>query len=128
MNWYKTAQTEYPIAGPIVDGLQVTDNIPNTASIRASFINYEVLNGIRELPFDDFDGPKSVFYATDDFDRSKKLEKAINQSGQIDPLIIAIDDEGPYILEGAHRFVALISLGKKTFPALVVVDKDDDLV
>lgn len=41
------------------------------------------------------------------------------------PLIVAVDDKGPYILEGGHRFVALGLLQIPTFPALVVIDQDD---
>jgi len=93
-------------------------------SIGASFTDYEVLNGIRELPMSDFGGPKSVFYGTSDFDKSRELAEEIKKSGEINPLIIAIDENGPYILEGAHRFVALHYLGKTKFPALVVIDND----
>jgi hypothetical protein len=39
-------------------------------------------------------------------------------------LIVAIDKQGPYILEGSTRIDALYNLGVKTFPALVVYDKD----
>ena len=83
------------------------------------------MSGIRELPFSDFGDARSVFYAADDFSRSEGLAEAILESGWIDPLIIAIDANGPYILEGAHRFVALLLLKKVTFPALVVIDEDD---
>lgn len=117
---------EYPKAGSIVDGLNVTSHVPNMDSIAATFYDYEILKGIRKLPFKDFGGPNSVFYAKDDLDRSKSLAEKIKESKRIDPLIIAIDKEGPYILEGAHRFVALHYLKKKHFPALVVLDLDED--
>lgn len=118
-------QKEYPKAGSTVDGLSVRSDIPNQSSIDASFTDYEILPGIREVTMSDFGGPKSVFYAADDFRRSRELAEKIKQSGEINPLIIAIDEEGPYILEGAHRFVALCYLDKKSFPALVVVDEDE---
>ena len=35
-------------------------------------------------------------------------------------------DKGPYILEGGHRFDALKLLGKKSFPALVVIDTSEE--
>lgn len=115
----------YPRSGSAVSGLTVMDGeIPNMGSIPASFNNYEILNGIREVQMSMFGGPKTVFYAADDFKRSRDLAETIHQSQQIMPLIIAVDDEGPYILEGAHRYVALFQLGIKSFPAVVVLDLD----
>jgi len=114
---------EFPLAGDEVDGLRVGEDVPNTASIRATFTEYEVLTGIRELSFSDFGGPETVFYAPDDKRRARELAEEIRESGWVAPLIIAVDEEGPYILEGAHRFVALHGLGKKYFPALVVLDR-----
>jgi hypothetical protein len=37
-------------------------------------------------------------------------------------LIIGIDQEGPWVVEGSHRFDALLLLGKESFPAIVVLD------
>lgn len=65
-----------------------------------------------------------MFYARDDMDRARALAQEIERSGWVAPLIIVIDAEGPYILEGAHRFVALTLLGKTQFPALVVLDTE----
>ena len=124
----RSSQTQiYPIAGPIVDGLTVRDGVPNIGSISASFTDYEVLSGIREVPLSDFSGAETFFYDANDKRRSEGLAGKIAESGEIAPLIVAIDKEGPYILEGAHRFVALSKLGKKTFPALVVIDQDESL-
>lgn len=117
--------SRYPVAGDSVDGRTVLADVPNTPSISASFDDWEELPGIREVPMSDFGGPRSVFYAADDFRRSRELASRIRESGEISPLIIAIDDEEPYILEGAHRFVALHELGAVSFPALVVIDMDD---
>ena len=116
----------YPKAGSTVDGLKVRSEIPNTESISATFTDYSEFPGIREIPMSKFGGPKSVFYATNDFEKSRSLAEKIKESGEINPLIIAVDKDGPYILEGAHRFVALHYLGKKSFPALVVMDEDED--
>ena len=118
--------SRYPVAGGSVDGRTVLSDVPNTPSISSSFGDWEELPGIREVPMSDFGGPRSVFYAADDFRQSRELASQIRESGEISPLIIAIDDEGPYILEGAHRFVALHELGAEAFPALVVIDKDDE--
>ena len=49
---------DYPKAGSKVDGLDVTDNVPNMSSIEASLYEYEILRGIRKVPFKDFGGPK----------------------------------------------------------------------
>jgi len=114
----------YQLAGDTVDGLTVRGEIPNTDSIGATFDEYEVLDGVREVSMDEFGGPQSVFYAADDFNRSKTLAEKIEQSGEISPLIIAVDSDGPYILEGAHRYVALHNMGKKSFPAIIVKDLD----
>lgn len=115
-------QEQYPLAGQVVDGLTVRRDVPNTSSISASLTLYEVLKGIREVPMTIFGGPRSVFYAADDFKRSEILAQRIAESEEINPLIIVIDKEGPYILEGAHRYVALYYLKKTSFPALVVLD------
>jgi len=116
--------SKYPVASGTVDGRQVMGNAPNTASIESTFTNYTVLPGTREVPMADLGKPNSVFYAANDFQRSKDLAAEIQQSNAISPLIIAVDKEGPYILEGAHRFVALHYLNAKSFPAMVVIDND----
>lgn len=58
--------------------------------------------------------------------RIKELAAQIEASGEINPLIVVIDAEGPYILEGGHRSEALFRLGAKSFPALVVIDESED--
>lgn len=72
----------------------------------------------------DLGGPRTVFYAADDFERSERLADAIRASGEINPLIIGVDKEGPFIIEGAHRYVALYYLKATAFPAVVVVGDD----
>lgn len=113
---------EYPPAGDMVSGLRVTDDVPNTGSISASMTEYEILDGIREVPMSHFPGRK----ARSDRRGSSDLAKEIEENGWIDPLIVAIEadavEKGPYILEGAHRLDALAELGKESFPALVVLD------
>jgi len=112
----------YLRAGEVVDGLEVGRDIPNTSSISASLgEDFREVPGIREVSMSDFNSkPTELFYAKDDIDRAKALAEEIKRTGRIDPLIIAIDSEGPYVLEGGHRMAALSILGKKTFPALVV--------
>ena len=139
MNWMqkvknsqsqKTAMVEYPVAGSVISGLRVSEDIDNISSINASFYQYEILPDIREDPMSDFGSPepRSNFYARTDIERCYSLAGEIKESGEIMPLIVIIDNsgKGPYILEGGHRFVALHLLGISTFPALVVIDKDKD--
>lgn len=112
-----------PIAGETVDGRRVLKNVPNTDSIRASMENYSVLKGIREVNISDMDPVYVSDIKNKQVDaRTKKLMDAINNNKQIAPLIIAYDSQGPYVLEGGHRYDALIKMGAKSFPALVVVE------
>jgi uncharacterized ParB-like nuclease family protein len=92
--------------------------VPNEASIGASFENHEVLPGIREIPLSHFSGvPERT-------PRTTQLASDIGQSGELNPLIVAIDKDGPYILEGGHRFDALQMMGVDSLPARVVLDLD----
>ncbi len=123
----KEDDSEFKRAGKTVDGLEVLDDIPNTSSIGSSLNEYESLPGIREVPMSVFSDPDPYknYYAADDIDRTYRLAEEIKQSGQIKPLIVVMDKKGPYILEGGHRWSALGVLGKKSFPALVVMDTED---
>ncbi len=117
----------YPRAGAVVSGLTVAPGlVPNTESISAGFYEWHELPGLREVPMSEFGSakPHDNFYAANDIQRSRSLAEEIRNSGYITPLIVAIDNEGPYILEGGHRFVALGELGVASLPALVVVDLD----
>jgi GNAT superfamily N-acetyltransferase/ADP-ribose pyrophosphatase YjhB (NUDIX family) len=128
----------FPRAGKQVDGRDVRlGPVDNTGSIAASFNDYEVLPGVREIPmglFGDALDPYKSYYAKNDIERCEELAEKIKDSGEISPLIIVVDHEGseaPYILEGGHRGSALWLLGAKSFPALVVLDQDeveDDVV
>jgi hypothetical protein len=99
-----------------VSGLKVRNHVPNTDSIDATFNDPVVLSGIREVPFSDFTGPDKPT------ERTRALADSINESGEINPLIVGIDEKGPWIVEGGHRYDSLQFLGKKTFPAKVVLD------
>ena len=120
MNWLQKIAQElsnsertevnYPMAGGMVSGLRVSEDIDNMSSIGASFLEYEILPGIREIPMSEFGSakPHDNFYARNDIERCRSLANEIRESGEIMPLIVVVDDEpGPYILEGGHRFVAL---------------------
>lgn len=113
----------YPLAGSTLNGLEVKDSIPNTNSISASLNDYYVLKGVRAISISEFNAsPKDLFYATSDFDRVDNLVKIIGENEWISPLIVVVDKEGLYVLEGAHRLAALFLLGVKEIPALVVLD------
>jgi hypothetical protein len=114
---------EYPIAGEVVDGRTVLDNIDNTSSIGASLYHYRVLNGIREVPMSDFE-VSGKHYSVEGTQHIQQLANEIQQSQEISPLIVVVDKEGPYVLEGSHRLSALKLLNAKSFPALVVIDYD----
>ena len=108
---------KYPAAKETVDGHTVREHVPNYDSISASLApNYEVLDGVREIPMSHFDDPGSVT------PRTRQLAADIKQSGELNPLIVAIDHRGPYILEGGHRFDALRINKAKSFPAVVALD------
>lgn len=116
----------YPLASDVVDGLEVIYPVPNLSSIDASLDQYEILDGIREVPMGDLNSDLAdLFYAANDFEHAYWLASAIASSEQIAPLIVVVDREGPYVLEGAHRLGALGLLKKKSFPALVILDLDE---
>jgi hypothetical protein len=124
MKWYRIADkgTEYGLAGAYVDGRLVHPHVPNMSSIESSILNPEELPGIREVPMSAFtldETPSSKD------PRTIRLAEEIKQSGEINPLIVGIDREGPYIIEGGHRYDALKLLGAKSFPAVVVIDRDE---
>lgn len=115
----------FPRAGVAVDGRAVRGGeVPNTGSVDASMENPTVLRGVREVPMSAF-GPAGTpeFYSISERDRTTGLAEEIKESGEVAPLIVAYDDEGPYVLEGGHRFDALKLLGARSFPALVALDE-----
>jgi len=121
-------RARYPKAGETVGGLKVRPKVDNTSSIGASLDDYEELGGIREISRSEFTAPKydpSKATTVDGRDRALALADEIRKSGEITPLIVAIDKDGPYILEGGHRFDALDLLGVDKFPAVIVRDLGD---
>lgn len=108
------------MAGAEVDGRVVRDHVPNRSSIEASITNPEILSGVRAVPLSAFD------YTPGKPDqRTLDLAEQIRESGELNPLIVGIDAKGPYIIEGGHRLDALIHLGAKELPAVVVLDSDE---
>lgn len=112
-------------AGDVVDGRVVRSKIPNMDSISASLDNYTVLKGVREVPMSSFDSEYLKSISLDKMDdHTKNLVGALKQSGELNPLIVALDSKGAYVIEGGHRFDALIASKAKSVPALVVIDED----
>lgn len=117
-------RADFERAGDTVDGRTVRQSVPNMGSIAASLDNYTVLDGVREVPLSAFEqtAAKDLFATKNDRDRVRALASQIEASGEIAPLIVVVDNEGPYVLEGGHRLAALDALGAKSLPAVVVID------
>lgn len=121
----------FPRAGAQVDGRAVRGHVPNMSSIEASFTNFDILPGVREVPISAFDQQYVGGVQADTFkldERTQRLADEITNSGELNPLIVGIDEKGPYIVEGAHRYDALVKSGAKSIPAIVVIDKDAEHV
>ena len=113
-------------SGDTVDGRFVRSDIPNTSSISASLDDYSILPGVQEVPLNIFETKgKPSYYSVSEEKRTKNLADQIKESKEINPLIVVLDKEGAYILEGGHRFDALRELDAKSMPAMVVVDKNN---
>lgn len=114
----------FPRITGTVDGRTVGTHIANQDSIGSSLGESQSLQGIREVPMSVFEASGPSYSASENA-RTRKLADEIQESGHIDPLIVVVDAEGPYILEGGHRFDALQQLGAKSFPAKVVIDSEE---
>lgn len=114
----------YRQAKGAVDGRTIRNpsEIPNEDSIAATLDDWDELPGLREVPLYDFE-LTGRWYSAEGSERIRALQLEIQASDEISPLIVVIDDEGPYILEGATRAEALYNLDAKTFPAKVVIDR-----
>lgn len=118
-------ESYYPPAESSVGGLAVLSDVPNMDSIGSSLGDYDVLPGIRQVDFSLFTQMGDLsFYSKNEQERTEALAEEIRASGAISPLIVVVDQEGPYVLEGGHRFDALRMLGIQSFPAIVVVDNE----
>jgi hypothetical protein len=131
MKIYRIAQDKisdieirYPKASSIVGGLEVLSDIPNLSSIRATMGKYNILNGVRVAKMDYFEITGKSYSASEN-KRISDLADRIKESGTISPLIVVVEEDGDYILEGVHRVDALFNLGMKEFPALVVINEDN---
>jgi hypothetical protein len=122
----QAALAEFPRIGERVDGRIVRSVIPNQSSIAASLTDYTFIPGVREIPISAFDPEYVKSITMDKLDeRTRKLAEDITESGEISPLIVVKDSKGFYVLEGGHRFDALIASGAKSLPAQIVIDNED---
>ena len=93
-------------------------------SASAHFNDYEVAKGLFEIPISDI-GPLDGYSNAKDTARIDNLAAQIKESGEIEPLFVALDANGSaYLMEGQHRARALQKLGYTDVPARVVVDMD----
>jgi hypothetical protein len=126
----------YPkLLGDTCGSLKVRGTIPNLSSIESSLgEDYIELPGIRVVQLQSSkqvqQGPQQqgpLSYSSSEERRIRRLAEEINESREINPLIVVIEgkdlEEDLYILEGGHRFDALRLLGIKEFPAVVVLEK-----
>lgn len=115
--------TRFPKARDKVAGFDVGSHVPNTDSIAASLTDYKILPGIREIPLSEFD--ESRPYSKEGWAKVRRLMSEIGSNKRIDPLIVVVDIEGAYVLEGGHRLAALQLMKIPTLPAMIVVDMED---
>ena len=114
--------------GDRVDGREVRGPASNWDSVSASLSQWESLPGyriVRMSQFTDLDPNEPPgFYSRELRESTEELARAIKAGQWIEPLIVAVDERGPWVLEGSHRFDALRILGAKAFPAIVVIDRE----
>jgi len=112
----------------------VTKDIPNRGSLSASYNpnEYNVI-GVKLIPvkkfgsFDKRNAKSGYSYGShewfanrsSDMSKAKDLKKAIANNKWIDPLIVGEDEQGLFVFEGQHRYVALRELGVSHIPALL---------
>lgn len=108
-----------PRAGDTVDGRTVRPHVPNMTSISATLTEPRILAGIREVPLSAFD-----YEPGRPDERTLRLADEIEASEELNPLIVAVNEQGPYIIEGGHRLDALWHLRAQSMPAVVVLDEE----
>jgi hypothetical protein len=88
--------------------------------------DYEIISGIREVSKGAFDKKYLDSLSFEKFDkRTKDLATQVQESKENIPMVVAVDSKGAYIIEGGHRFDALMAQDTKSIPAIVVADKSD---
>ena len=112
--------------GEKIGGYDVGDKIKNYGSYEASGIS-DIEHGIHKVPMSAFEvtHPNQLFYAKDDIDHVHRLAEQIKKNKYVDPLLVAMDKKGAYVLEGGHRLGAAHLLGMKEIPAIIGHEPDD---
>jgi hypothetical protein len=78
-------------------------------SAQASFVDYETVPGIREVPMATLGDLLPGYDDPNEMRRIEALAAAIRDSGEIEPIFVGIDPTGQaYVMEGQHRVRALI--------------------
>lgn len=91
---------------------------------QASFLDYEVVPGTYRIALEDL-GDLGGYDCPKERARIESLAHAIKENGEIEPLFVALDQEGYWLVEGQHRARALKLLGYDGVPARLIVDLDD---
>lgn len=133
MNWFqRIAQQDHPMRQtaeslPVItqwQGMSLRPIGDSMHSISASSYKWEILDGIREIPYSMFSNTSISARNSRETAYLQDLARQIQENQSIEPLIVVFDDDpSPYILEGVHRFDALHHMmGAQTLPAMVVLD------
>lgn len=112
--------------GEKVDGYDVGEKINNYGSYASSGID-DVEEGIHRVPMSAFEvtHPNKLFYAKNDIEHVHRLAEQIKHNKYMDPLLVAMDKKGAYVLEGGHRLGAAHLLGMKEIPAMIGHEPED---
>jgi hypothetical protein len=112
--------------GEKVGGYDVGEKINNYGSYASSGID-DVEEGIHRVPMSAFEvtHPNKLFYAKNDIEHVHRLADQIRQNKYMDPLLVAMDKKGAYVLEGGHRLGAAHLLGMKEIPAMIGHEPED---
>jgi len=111
----------YPKINGYSDGRIIREDIPNMSSIASSLNDYIIIPGIRNIPLSEF-SLSGTSYSMQEINRINLLSQQIKQSNEINPLIVVMDEQGLYILEGGHRAEALYLLKANYLPAKLILD------
>lgn len=130
-DWFQDASPAQQTVLRKLDRIQNFDDLetrPNRESLlqcgQASFNDFEVVPGTYKIPLSEL-GDLGAYNNARDRERIERLAAAIQESGEIEPVFVALDQEGLWLVEGQHRSRALRLLGYDSVPARVMVDLDD---
>ncbi len=112
----------YPKVGDTVDGLRVLKRIANEGMVSELLDEYVTIPNVREVPMCEFNFSKNSYSDTMK-GRIQELSEIIEVDREINPIVVVVGKDGPYILKGGDtRAEAMYLLGVRSLPALVVID------